>query len=423
MRRTTLSSGIVWLLKAKLSSKYLLSLFLLGLVTVGWGIGKSYFGVEIQIVVRFFYFLQVSIFAFATSWMLFPQTDMWLTQMLNPSEKSLKKLLLGRVSIISIGSVIFLSALITGGKDVDSSARLYTLIDVLIFSTGISVFSAANFLSIGSKSQLWQEGRKGRAFINYMKEAGSGGAGVPAGAVPTILATSLVAILGMLSVVFQAWIQGVIGVNVPGIAGAVLLVPGLYTWIKYSKAIDAEFYHSHGFYNELFRNPGGKADGGREPIPIESLYWVPTNIRPATWLTFRQLDRKFPLGRFLVLVFLVYWGLIKATVIDIQAIVLIPIIVILGKNMILFLIERAPYSSLWYRRVIGSDWRWIGVHMATGIRWLVPVQFFLLLTVWFVSDLNQKDFLIWLYFDICSIIVIAIGRSVFTTFSYAKNYR
>lgn len=153
-----------------------------------------------------------------TSWILFPQTDMWLTQVLNPKQKSIMILLFGRTSVITIGSVLFLSAVIVGGSNVGLIDGFIIWIDTLIFSLGISVFSSARFLRIGSSSQLWQEGRKGKAFIDYMKEAGSGGAGVPPGAVPTILATSLVAIVGMMSVVFQAWIQGVSGIYIPGIA-------------------------------------------------------------------------------------------------------------------------------------------------------------------------------------------------------------
>lgn len=419
----TLNSISCWLMRGKPSRGNFLLLLTLGLIFTGWGVGNGYSGDEIKIVVRFFYFLQVSIFAFMTSWIVFPQTDMWLTQVLNPSRKSLLILLLGRTSIITIGSVLFLTAVIAGGNSVNLTNGVIIWIDALLFSLGISVFSTARFLTIGSSSQLWQEGRKGKAFVDYMKEAGSGGAGVPPGAIPTILATSLVAIVGMMSVVFQAWIQSVTGIYLPGVAGIVLLIPGLHTWSKHAKFIDAEFYHSHGFYNELFRNPGGRSDGGREPIPYESLYWVPKSLKPATWLTFRQMDRKFPLGRLLVLLFLVYWGLIKSSVLDSQSVVLIPFLFIIGKNLILLTIERHPYSSLWYRRILGSEWHWIGVHIAAGVRWLVPLNFFLMLTVWFVDDLSQNELLYWLIFDVSSILSIAIGRTVFTSITYAKSYR
>lgn len=418
-----MSPVLFWLLRGKQSPAKFLLLLVIGLLFSGWGIGNGYNGNEIQIVVRFFYFIQVSIFAFMTSWILFPQTDMWLTQVLNPNRKSLKILLFGRSAVVTNGSIIFLSALIVGGNYVSFSDGIVIWIDALLFSIGLTVYSSARFLSIGSNSQLWQEGRKGKAFIEYMKEAGSGGAGVPPGAVPTILATSLVAIVGMMSVVFQAWIQGFVGMNIPGIAGVILFSLGSFTWKKYSKVIDAEFYHSHGFYNELFRNPGGKADGGRDPIPIESLYWVPKYLKPVTWLTFRQMDRKFPLGRLLVLLFIVYWGLIKSSVLDSQSVLLIPFLFVFGKNLILLTIERPTYSSLWYRRTLGSDWQWIGIHIATGFRWLVPIQFFLILTVWFVDNLSQHELLLWFIFDITTIILIAVGRTVFTSVTYAKKYR
>lgn len=418
-----MSTVLFWLLRGKQSPGNFLILLVLGLIFTGWGVGNGYSGDEIQIVVRFFYFLQVSIFAFMTSWVLFPQTDMWLTQVLNPTQKSIMILLFGRTSSITFGSILFLSAVIVGGSNVTFTDGIIIWIDTLFFSLGITVFSTGRFLSIGSSSQRWQEGRKGKAFVDYMNEAGSGGAGVPPGAIPTILATSLVAIVGMMCVVFQAWIQGVTGIHFPGIAGIVLLIPGLYTWGKKASVLDSEFYHSHGFYNELFRNPGGRADGGREPVPIKSLYWVPDTIKPATWLTFRQMDRKFPLGRLLVLLFLVYWGLIKASVLDVQSIVLIPFLIIIGKNLILLTIERPPYSSLWYRRTLGSDWHWIGVHIATGIRWTIPILFFLMLTVWFVDGLSQNDLIFWLIFDVSSILSIAIGRTVSTSLTYAKNYR
>jgi hypothetical protein len=227
----------------------------------------------------------------------------------------------------------------------------------------------------------------------------------------------------MMSVVFQAWIQGVTGTHIPGIAGIVVFIPAFFTWRRYTNVIDAEFYHSHGFYHELFRNPGGRADGGREPIPIESLYWVPVGLKPASWLTFRQLDRKFPLGRFVVMGFVVYWGLIKAGVLDVQSLLLFPILIILAKNLVLFAIERPPYSSLWYRRTLGSGWIWMGVHVVAGLRWVVPVQFLLMLTVWLVDDLSQTELMLWFILDVSAILMIAGARTVFTSLTYAKNYR
>jgi hypothetical protein len=418
-----LISGIKWILREKQPKGIVLFLLLVGLITLGWGVGNGYSGNEIQIVVRFFYFLQVSLFAFLTSWILFPQTSMWLTQSLNPTLSEISKILFGRTVVMTIGSIIFLGAAILGAQDVDFGIRIFVLIDVLIFSSGLTVFAMSRFLRIGSNSQLWQEGRKGVAFMNYMKEAGSGGAGVPSGAVPTIMATSLVAIIGMMSIVFQSWVQGVSGLFIPGIAGLVLLVPGLRTVLTYLPTIDSEFYHSHGFYNELFRNPGGRADGGREPIPIASLYWVPFWLKPATWLTFRQLDRKLPLGRLLVLIFIVYWGLIKASILDSQALILLPIVIIAAKNMVLFAIDNQSYSSLWYSRTFGSGVLWFGVHVATGIRWLIPVQFFLALTVWFVQDLTQDQLVTWITLDLAIILGISGVRTAITSFNYAKNYK
>jgi hypothetical protein len=418
-----LSSGIKWILAQTSSPVPVVVLILIGLISLGWGIGSGYSGTDLYIVVRFFYFLQVALVAFATSWTLFPQTAMWLTQSLNPDRKAMATVLLGRVSMIAVFTLTFLSAVIIAVSDIGIFQQLSVFFDVLIFAVGITIFGTSRFMTIGSNSQLWQEGSRGKALIDYLKEANSAGAGVPAGAVPTILATSLVALVGMFSIVIQAWVQGASGLLIPGIAGLLLMVPGLITWKRVLRALDAEFYHSHGFYNELFRNPGGRADGGREPVPFESLYWVPASLKPASWLTFRQLDRKFPMGRLLVLVFIVYWGLIKANVLDVQSMILLPGAIIVLKNLILFAIDRVPYSSLWYRREMGSERIWMGVHLVTGLRWLIPTQFFLGLTVWFVNELSNDTLVYWILFDLVVILLIAIIRAFSTSKKYASNYR
>jgi hypothetical protein len=203
----------------------------------------------------------------------------------------------------------------------------------------------------------------------------------------------------------------------------VMMALGGYTWLKRKEQLDLEFYHTHGFYNELFRNPGGKADTGREPIPIVSLYWVPNRLKPALWLTLRQMDRKYPVGRIMVLVFLLYWGIIKTDLLDVRAWVVVPIAGIVLRNLLVLVLDRTPYSGMWYRRELGEAPIWFGVLLFTGLRWLVPMHLFLGLTTWFVSELTTDHMILWMVIDLMSLLIISGFGSIYRSLEYAKNYR
>ena len=69
----------------------------------------------------------------------------------------------------------------------------------------------------------------------------------------------------MLAVVLGAWLQGASGLWLNSAGGVLIGITGLIGWLSRRNSADVIFYQSHSFYHELFRNPGGVADGGRDP--------------------------------------------------------------------------------------------------------------------------------------------------------------
>jgi len=419
-----LKQVVQWIVTQTAQPSWVKGVIVLISLLLGWGVGQSYRDVDLVVVTRFLYVALVGLFAFSSSWSMFPQVSMWLTQTANPSISKLFRLLMRRMSVLTLGILLFMTSVLLGATNPEFHAALLSVwVDMILFVAGLVLFTTSRFLTVGFTSQLWQEGRKGQAYMNVMKEMSSAGAGVPAGAVPTVLATGGVALIGMLLIVFQSWIQGLTGMMIPGIGGMVMMALGGYTWLKRKEQLDLEFYHTHGFYNELFRNPGGKADTGREPIPIVSLYWVPNRLKPALWLTLRQMDRKYPVGRIMVLVFLLYWGIIKTDLLDVRAWVVVPIAGIVLRNLLVLVLDRTPYSGMWYRRELGEAPIWFGVLLFTGLRWLVPMHLFLGLTTWFVSELTTDHMILWMVIDLMSLLIISGFGSIYRSLEYAKNYR
>jgi hypothetical protein len=375
-------------------------------ISLGIGLASNTPVSERLLILRYVYFLEAALFAFITPWILFPQKPLYLFLATNPSRKVLFNVLLGRLTPIFVGLLLVVTTISFAGFEASNITMHAVLwMDGLIFTSGIMAFAGYRFLRMGHVSQLWQEGNKGRKLLDYMKEAGSGPA-VPAGSLPTIGNTTLVALAGMLAVILGSYLYAIFGVTFHAVGGIILLVVGLIGWYKKLPKLDVEFYHTHAFYNELFRNPGGVADAGRDPLPIQALYWVPSAVKSIVWLSLRQMDRKLPLGRLLIVAFLVYWSFIYGGFLSKELLVLIPFFVIFAKNMAVLRLTSELFAPTRFQYMFSSPLMWFLGRCFINFRWILLLHLFTFLTVWFVEIVTMEFWYQWLLFDIISAVMI-----------------
>jgi hypothetical protein len=351
------------------------------LVAAGLASGSDF---ELMMVTsRYLLIVYAGILAFATPWLMFPQIPMYLYQALNPDRPTLLRILERRmlrlylpamVTGISVAIVLMLQ-----GGSIVASMRL--ALDNLVMVAGLSLYASYRYLRVGPVSQLWQEGKKGAKLLAALKESGQS-TGVPPGSLPTIGTTVTVALAGMLAVVFGAWLQGVTGLPLNAAGGVVLLVIGLKGWLSSRRSVDSTFYHAHGFYSELFRNPGGTADGGREPLPMASLYWIPVWFRTLAWTILRQMDRKVPVGRLMITGFVLYWSMLYGGISDPVVVIGIPVLIILLKNLMLLRASGPAFTPMMFRRMLAPQWHWFAARFFVNLRWSLPMYGLIFITVW-----------------------------------------
>lgn len=375
-------------------------------VSLGFGIAGGVPPEERLLMLRYVYFIQAAVLAFVTPWILFPQKPLYLFLATNPANSVLLRVLLGRLSAFFVGFAILVITISLAGFETTLVFKHGLLLaDGLLFTIGIFVFASYRFLRMGQVSQLWQEGNRGKQLLTYMKEAGSG-PGVPAGSLPTVGTTTLVALVGMMAVILGAYSYAIFGVNFHAVGALALLLLGVVGWLKRFKKLDVDFYHTHAFYNELFRNPGGVADAGRDPIPINALYWVPPTLKPIVWLSLRQMDRKIPVGRLMLIAFLLFWSFIYGGFLGTEFLFMLPVLIIFGKNSAIFRLTSDQFAPSRFQQIMASPTKWFLARCYINLRWLLLLHFFTLLTVLFVDNITMDFWYIWIGIDVLAATIV-----------------
>jgi hypothetical protein len=375
-------------------------------LSLGFGIAGTVPPSERLLILRYVYFLQAAVLAFVTPWILFPQKPLYLFLATNPKNSVLMRVLGGRLTAYFVGfSILSSTVALVDFSPSMMKTHVMLLADALIFTAGMFAFASYRFLRIGQVSQLWQEGNRGKQLLEYMKEAGSG-PGVPAGSLPTVGTTTLVALVGMLAVILGAYAYAILGVSFHAVGGLILLLIGLVGWTKRYEKLDVDFYHTHAFYNELFRNPGGVADAGRDPLPMNALYWVPSPLKSIVWMSLRQMDRKLPVGRLLLISFLLFWSFIYGGILGTELLFLVPVIIIFSKNSAILRLTSDQFAPSRFQQLIASPMKWFFARCFINLRWILLLHFFTLLTVWFVDSITMDFWYLWLGFDVLAAIII-----------------
>jgi hypothetical protein len=350
---------------------------------------------------------------------------LYLYQSLNPAPSTLVGLLFRRLRIIYMPALAVMLAIPIWGSLQSPDSLHFSLILAIENIAGVialTLYASYRYLRVGPVSQQWQEGKLGKNLLKSLEESGKS-TGVPAGSIPTITTTIVVAAVGMLAVVFGAWLQGLTGQPLNAVGAVLLGVIGALGWLKSSRTADVTFFHAHAFYQELFRNPGGSADGGRDPLPYAALYWVPSGVRTVAWTILRQMDRKVPVGRMVITGIVVYWMLLYSGVQDTLIITLSPIVIILAKNALMLRMAGAAFSPVRFQQIVGTTQQWFWAWLFAGLRWSFPLAAALTLAMWLSPVVDSGMLYIWIASDLILVASTSIymNRKLYVRLRYQFN--
>ncbi len=247
--------------------------------------------------------------AFITPHLLFPDSDKTLILQLNPSPRRLFLHQLVKLRALWLFGIMAAAVIAFGdstapAQEFHEKTRLFAT--GILALTAIMIYALYRFVTIGERSQRWNEGKSGRRLFETLDSVGKS-TPLDAGMLPTFMSTIMVTFVGMMSVVVAAAIPQVHLAVLPFV-----LFLG-YAGFRLSREIvrfDRLYYQSDAFYDELFTNPVNGTRESREPATYDAIYWVPSRWRAAVWTQIIQLDRKRPMGRIIALLSFTYWLLI-----------------------------------------------------------------------------------------------------------------
>lgn len=249
------------------------------------------------------------VFAVATPNLLFPDAGAPVLQMLNRSPGGLVRHQMRRLLpllALLVLPVLVLAFLNPSGFLQALPQKADMAGQTLVLLTATALDSFVYYTTLGRRSQAWHEGQAGGW---YARLADSGhGVSLPRGLVPALFATARCFALAVSFVLLAAhqtqqgnptlaWFMCLLFLFGPGLRLA-----------QQRGAFDRHFYQTNAFYAEVLGGGSLRATD-REPVAMDSLYWVPSRWRPAVWAGLRQMDRRLPLGRLIALAHLGLWVL------------------------------------------------------------------------------------------------------------------
>ena len=381
--------------------------------------------IETRIVLlRYWTLLAAGVYAVAVPHVLLPDVAVPLLQRLNRSPRALLRHQLrawaGVVIAFAMPGLV-LAFYDPGRFGEDLAIKALHLAANLCVVLGVGVYSFGRYVNIGPASQAWQEGKKGRRY-RTLKEHSTGGIfAVPDGLVPAITATTRVFGVGLLVLAASAFMG--LGLT-PALAwgpGVLLLGWAVGMLWRLQPGYDRAFYATNAFYSEIFRRTGGVHVTDREPIPYRAVYWAPRRWKPSVWASLLQLDRKLPLGRFLV-----PWGIGLALLFyedaaaDVLAVYMVLFMV--AKNGASYLLVTRPFAPFPFRAARLRPIDWVATRFFVNLRWTLPFFLSLLIIAALDPALTLAGALRWTGLDLAFALVTAFIFTYGTEFQDRKRF-
>ena len=186
------------------------------------------------------------------------------------------------------------------------------------------------------------------------------------------------------------------------------------------RTFDRAYYSTNAFYGEVLGGgPGGVAV--REPVALETLYWVPTRWRPATWASLRQLDRMLPLGRFVLIGHVLFWALAFQNVSG-PLIHSYLLLMVLAQNGACLLLSQRVAAPPAFQITMQAPLDWAITRFFVNLRWALPLALSLSLVALFDADLLWADVLLWTGLDLLVAGLLAAGVTYRTEGVVRRRY-
>lgn len=372
---------------------------------------------------RFWGFALAGFFAFIIPHLLFPDKKLDWIQMLNLEPGAL--MFHQARKLFPLLLIIFVTYALLAYYDPGSWAaallqKTSLFLQGIIVVCAIASYAFYRFVIIGLLSQEWHEGRRGSKLLKSLEMTGQSSA-VPPGMIPSLTATSMIAAIGMFLIVLTAYFSAFDIPALPYLPGLLLLMYAGYQLGRIRPVYDKFFYRGNAFYDELFRNPKAFNREGREPIAYEAVYWVPHTWRHAVWACLRQLDRRLPMGRIMLLFIIFLWFLFWVDV-SLNLISAWLVIMITAKNVASYILTTPQFAPLPFQFTIQSPLSWVLTRFFVNIRWTPAIILSLGVVAVFRTDIGFNLPLYWAAFDLIFSILTALIITRLHEYQFQKRY-
>jgi len=370
---------------------------------------------------RMWALLSAGVFAVAAPNVLAPDPHAPLMQLLNRSPGQLLRQQLSRwgaVLALFVVPVWVLAFFDTTSPAAGLTAKLSLAVQamIVVLATGLYAFDV--YTTIGRLSQDWHEGKRG-GWYQSVKTSGYG-FDVPMGLVPALFATVRCFGAGIVVILAAATLFGM-APAAAWIPGAAFLIWSGIRIARHRPAFDRHYYHTNAFYDEVLGG-GSVGPSTREPVEIDSLYWIPHRFRPAAWISLRQLDRRLPLGRLVVLGHAIFWILLAQDAAP--AAITSTLLLIVGlQNGVIGLLAGERMSAPTLQLTLHSPLHWWGARTLANLRWLAPLLASLALVATVSDAMPWSSLAVWAAVDIVAATVAAGLTTVAVEGRTRRQYR
>lgn len=323
-----------------------------------------------RVSLRFWSLFAAAAFALTAPHLLLPDPALRLLQLLNPPPGALLLRQLRRWAPVVLLFLLPMPVLAfwRGGPGAGVAAPLGASMTT-VAAAGLYAF--VRYATIGPRSQAYQEGRAGRLRRRAEERGAVHPTGIPPGLRPAIAATQAVFAAGAAVVVASAYAGARWG-SAPGLLPGLLLAAwAAGALVRAAPGFDRVFYLTNGLFEELFRSGGARSVVAREAIPYTSVYWVPTRWRPSVWAGLLQLDRRLPLGRYVVVGHLLLWVLVYAGASE-GTLTAYLLVFSAAKNGTVYLLAAPPLAPAGFHLTLQAPATWALVRFFATLRWTLP---------------------------------------------------
>ncbi len=371
--------------------------------------------------IRYWAMFSGAAFAVALPHLLFPDAQRPLHQLLNESPA---RLLRGQVRTVAplVGGlgvpVVVLAAYDPGAFGQDLAAKSTIAARGLVTVIAAGSYGLACYLAMGPRLQAWHEGQAGRWYQTAKEETGHG-LDMPPGLVPALFTTGRIVLVVVAVVIAAAYAERV-ALGWALVPGGIFLGASAARLGRMRRTFDRAYYSTNAFYGEVLGGgPAGAA--AREPVALETLYWVPARWRPATWASLRQLDRMLPLGRFVLIGHVLLWTLVYQGVSG-PLVYSYLLVLVLAQNSAGLLLSQRAAAPPAFQVTMQAPLDWAVTRFFVNLRWALSLALSLMLVAALDADFLWTDALLWTGLDVLAAALVAAGATYRTEGAVRRRY-